>query len=139
MRIFLSYKQSWINQIKLSNNLKYIRDILDNLWYDNFIYFFDKKRQDETSESIVDNIKKEIQKSDIVLCLIMHSQKSEWQLLEIWFTEWIGKRLIILIDKNIKKDYFLSCSIPKNNDLIVFSDIKEIENILKSKEILWNI
>ena len=124
-KIFVSYKQWWLEESELDNNLGFLRWKLNNLNYENFIYYFDKKFKNISAEEINQNAFNEINKADIVLWLINNKQKSEGQLLELWMAYAMWKKIILLVNEKVKENYFLSFWL--KSDIIYFNELKEID------------
>jgi hypothetical protein len=127
MKIFISYKQTWITQEELDKNLWLIKKVIHKIGYKSFIYYLDWKVNSEAkiiNKKALENIKK----SDLVIWFINHSEKSEWQLLELWMSYSIWKKILILIDKKYENDYFLTYWLKW--DIIKYDNIEEIDNLL---------
>lgn len=124
-KIFVSYKQWWLEESELDNNLGFLRLELNNLNCENFIYYFDEKFKNISAEEINQNAFNEIKKSDIVLWFINHKEKSEGQLLELWMAYTMWKKIILLVNEKVKENYFLSFWL--KSDIIYFYELKEID------------
>ena len=124
-KIFVSYKQWWLEESELDNNLGFLRWELNNLNCENFIYYFDEKFKNISAEEINQNAFNEIKKSDIVLWFINHKEKSEGQLLELWMAYTMWKKIILLVNEKVKENYFLSFWL--KSDIIYFYELKEID------------
>ena len=130
--IFVSYKQWWLEEFELNKNLGFLREKLEELNYNNFIYYFDEEFKNISAEIINSNAINRIKKSDIVLWFINHKDKSEWQLLELWMAYAMWKKIILLVNNKIKENHFLSFWLKAK--IIYFNNLEEIN----FKEI-WNI
>jgi hypothetical protein len=83
VNIFISYKQTWISEDELNKTLWFLRENFENLWHKTFIYYFDDNSQlkaEELDKKFLENIKK----SDIFISFLNYTEKSEWQLMELW-------------------------------------------------------
>ncbi len=106
MKIYLSYKQSWIKKEKLEKELKLIKDKAEKLWYSIFIYYFDEDSS-LPAWKLTKKFLENITKSDLVLAYVNYKEKSEWQLLELWMAYSLNKKIKVLVNKNVKDNYFL--------------------------------
>jgi hypothetical protein len=128
--IFVSYKQSWVSNEELDYNLGHIRDNFNKLWFKSLIYYFDDNSDlpaKELDKRFLENIKK----SDIFISFLNYWEKSEWQLLELWMAYSLWKRIILLVNNNVKDNYFLAYW--TTTEIHFFN---ELEN-LDFKKILW--
>jgi hypothetical protein len=128
--IFVSYKQSWVSNEELDYNLGYIRDNFNKLWFKSLIYYFDDNSDlpaKELDKRFLENIKK----SDIFISFLNYWEKSEWQLMELWMAFSLWKRIILLVNNNIKDNYYLAYW--TTTEIHFFN---ELEN-LDFKKILW--
>jgi len=127
MKIFLSYKQTWIYKQELTKDLNYIKNIIENTWNDVYIYYLDKKEV-KKPKNIINKVKQEIEKSDLVIWFINYSKKSEWELLELWIAEWLDKKILLLINNEYKNDYYLIYWL--NTEVLYYENIEEINGLL---------
>jgi hypothetical protein len=128
--IFISYKQTWILEEELNKTLGFLRENLENLWHKTFIYYFDDNSQleaEELDKKFLENIKK----SDIFISFLNYNEKSEWQLMELWMAYSLWKKIILLVNNNVKDNYFLAYW--TTTEIHFFH---ELEN-LDFKKILW--
>jgi hypothetical protein len=128
--IFVSYKQSWVSNEELDYNLGYIRDNFNKLWFKSLIYYFDDNSDlpaKELDKRFLENIKK----SDIFISFLNYSEKSEWQLLELWMAYSLWKRIILIVNNSIKDNYFLAYW--TSNSIIYFDKLENLD----FKKILW--
>jgi hypothetical protein len=133
MKIFLSYKQTWVSQEELDKNLWIIKDIAHDNWDKSFIYYLNWE-VNTNSKEINKKALENITKSDLIIWFINHSEKSEWQLLELWMSYALWKKILILVNKECEDGYFLSYWLKW--DIITYSDIKELK-ILLTKYLKW--
>jgi len=106
MNIYLSYKQSGIDKIILENELWYIKKQLEKLGHKVFVYYFDEDSSFpafDLDKRFLENIKN----SDLVLAYINYKDKSEGQLLELGMSYALNKKIKIILNKNVKDNYFL--------------------------------
>jgi hypothetical protein len=106
-KIYISYKQTWVSDKELQKNLWFLKKQIESLWNETFIYYFDWDNKLPVWEFVY-KFYEEIKKSDIFFCFINHKEKSEWQLLELWMAYTLGKKIILLINEEVKDNYFLS-------------------------------
>lgn len=123
MKIFLSYKQSWVDSNILKKELSYFKDKIQEKWDNIFIYYLDKEF--ENKNDILITVKEEIRKSDIFLCFINHAELSEWMLLELWIAYSLNKRIILLVNDSFKDEYFLSFQ--ATTEIIYFDEIENLD------------
>jgi len=123
-KIFVSYKQWWLEEYELNKNLGFLRWKLNDINYENFIYYFDEKFKNVSAEEINENALNEIKKSDIVLWFINHNQKSEGQLLELWMAYSMWKKIILLVNEKVKENYFLSFWLKA--DIVYFDELESV-------------
>jgi len=123
-KIFLSYKQWGLEKSELDKNLGFLREELEKLNYQNFIYYFDNEFENVSPEIINKNAFSEIEKADIILWFINHKEKSEGQLLELGMAYAKWKKIILLVNNKIKDNYFLSFWLKAK--IIYFDDLEKI-------------
>lgn len=133
MQIFLSYKQSDLEKNILNNELNYIKNIIENTWNSIYIYYFEEQ-ESNNSKTILDIIKKEIHKSDLVIWLVNYNKKSEWELLELWIAEALNKKILLLVKNEVKENYSLIYWL--NCDILYYNDNSEID-ILLTNYLKW--
>lgn len=127
MQIFLSYKQTGLDKEYLKNELVFIKNIIKNTWNSIYIYFFDELKN-ETPKLLIEKFKQEIKKSDLVIWLVNYTEKSEWELLELWIAEAMNKSILLLVNNKVKSNYSLIYWL--NTDILYYDDISEIEKLL---------
>ncbi|MDD2870726.1 MAG: hypothetical protein PHS49_01950 [Candidatus Gracilibacteria bacterium] len=134
MQIFLSYKQSDLEKNILNNELNYIKNIIENTGNSIYIYYFEEQ-ESNNSKTILDIIKKEIHKSDLVIGLVNYNKKSEGELLELGIAEALNKKILLLVKNEVKENYSLIYGL--NCDILYYNDNSEIDilltNYLKGK------
>ena len=104
--IYLSYKQTGIDPKQLEKELKFIKNKLEAAGHKVFIYYFEENSQlppNELNKKFLQNI----QRSEIVLAYINYPEKSEWQLLELGMAYALKKKIIILVNRKVKENYYL--------------------------------
>ena len=127
MKIFVSYKQTGVSETELKKELVSLKKIIENTWKKSYIYLFDKQKENNF-KFIVKKVKEKIIKSDLVLCLINHSKKSEWQLIELWIAEWLEKKILFIINERFRDDYFLIYGLHSN--VLYYKKIEEVDWLL---------
>lgn len=133
MQVFLSYKQTWIDELTLKNNLLFLREIFNKYNYSNFIYYLDADSSLWQNE-IVKRAKNEIIKSDIVFWYFDNSEKSEWQLIELGIAKWLWKKIIIFMNNKYKSNYYLIYWL--SDDIYFFDKLSDLENLYFNNN-LW--
>jgi hypothetical protein len=128
MKIFISYKQTWITDSELTDKLWKIRDILSNMWHQSFIYYFDSDFQEQSPKEIIEYAKEKIEESDIIISFINYEWKSEWMMEELWIAFWLDKKIMIFMNIKYEHEYYLSYWL--SNNTVLFSDFSEIKNLL---------
>ena len=121
--IYLSYKQSWIPTEILEKELNYIKNQINKLWEKIFIYYFDSN-SNLPPKQLLKNFLLNIKKSNIVLAYINHPNKSEWQLLELGMAYCLWKKIKILINKEVKENYYLVYGLW---EVIEFKNLEEVD------------
>ena len=106
MKIYLSYKQTWVEKRELENNLLFFKRNLEKLWHEVFIYYFDDN-SDLPPEDLDKRFLGKIEQSDLVLAFVNYKDKSEGQLLELWMAYSLWKQIKILVNSNVKDSYYL--------------------------------
>ncbi len=106
MKIYLSYKQTWVEKRELETNLLFFKQNLERLWYKVFIYYFDDN-SDLPPEELDKEFLEKIRQSDLVLAFVNYKEKSEGQLLELWMAYSLWKQIKILVNSNVKDGYYL--------------------------------
>lgn len=127
MRVVVSYKQTWVPENELVDNLSNIRNILNNLGVDNYIFYFDEAR-DLGPKDVIVKATHNIKNSDLVIAFISHKDRSEWQLIELGITKGLWKKILLIIKDEVKDDYILIYWL--NDDLIIFKDTDELNSLL---------
>lgn len=122
MKILISYKQTWVKEEELKNNLQKIRDALKNIWHETFIFYLDIEKYDWPKE-IVDITSDEIEKSDLVVAFINHKDKSEGMLLELWIAKWLWKKIIVMVKDEFYDNYYLTYWLTQ--DVVKFDSLEE--------------
>jgi hypothetical protein len=128
--IFISYKQSWISHNELSLNLWFLKKNIEVLNYKTKIYYFDDNSNLEArvlNKKFLENIKN----SDIFISFLNYKEKSEWQLMELWMAYSLWKKIILLININIKDNYYLSYW--TTSEIYYFDKLENLD----FKKILW--
>lgn len=133
MKIFLSYKQTDIQENILKTELKLLKSIIEKFKNNVFVYYLENSWKIQANE-IINTVKDEINKTDLVIWFINYSKKSEWQLLELWIAKWLNKKILLLVNKKVKSNYFLIYWL--NSKILYYENINEIEKIL-SNYFLW--
>lgn len=135
MKIFISYKQTWVQENELNEKLWKIKEIIENMWHTTFIYFLDTSFENQTAKEILIKTKSEIETSDIIVSFINYSWQSEWMMQELWIAYWLKKKILTLINNNLEKEYFLTYWI--SNNTVFFKNFNEIEKLLQYNLPLW--
>ncbi|MDP2090518.1 MAG: hypothetical protein Q8K30_02870 [Candidatus Gracilibacteria bacterium] len=134
MQIFLSYKQTGLDKKNLKKELSSIKKIIENTNNEVYIYLFEELI-DENPIKLVKLFKQKIKKSNLVIGLINNIEKSEGELLELGLAEALNKKILLLVNNNIKPYYSLIYGL--NADIIYYDDISDLEilliNYLKGK------
>ncbi len=107
MKIYVSYKQSWVPEKELEKSLTFLREEIEKLWNKTFIYFLDADSEKPATE-LVEIFKSEIEKSDLFFCFINHKKPSEWQLMELAMAYAMNKKIILYVNDEVKDSYFLT-------------------------------
>jgi len=133
MKITISYKQSWVEELELKQNLWFFREQLEKLWHETFIYYLDADSSleaEEINKIVLENIKN----SDVIIWFINHKIKSEWQLLELGMSYSLWKKIFLFVQNNIKDNYFLCYGL--NAEIFYFDDLIDfnLKNIFNKNQ-----
>lgn len=133
MKIFLSYKQTWVDSDILSFELWLIREFLNELWHEVYIYFLDEEEED-TPTDIILKVKHQIKKADLVIWYINYPEKSEWELIELWIAEALNKKILLLINEKCRENYTLIHWL--GSESLYYNHINDLD-ILFSQYFTW--
>ena len=128
MKIFISYKQSWLTEWELHSDLSIFRETLKQMWHEVFIYYFNADFINRTPKDIIYTARDEITKSDLVLWFVNHSWKSEWMMEELWIAFGLQKNIKLLVNTKFEDEYFLSYGI--SSDTYLFNSLEDVKDIL---------
>jgi hypothetical protein len=128
MKIFISYKQSWLTERELHSDLSIFHETLKQMWHEVFIYYFDADFINRTPKDIIYTARDEITKSDLVLWFVNHSWKSEWMMEELWIAFGLQKNIKLLVNTQFEDEYFLSYGI--SSDTFLFNSLEDVKDIL---------
>lgn len=123
MDIFVSYKQSWLDEKMLTYQLSKIKEVLNSKWKSNYIFFLDTNFKNMTPKQIIQESLNKIKKSKEILCFIDNKEKSEGMLIELWISKALWKKINIYIQENCL-DYFWSIKWLTDN-IIIFKDFND--------------
>jgi len=129
MKITISYKQTWVPTQELNEKLWKIKEIIENMWHTTFTYFLDTSFKSQTPKEIIYKAKSEIETSDIIVAFINYPWKSEGMMQELWIAYWLNKQILVLINKKLEDEYYLTYWI--SNNTVFFNDFNEIEKLLQ--------
>jgi len=131
MKIFISYKQTGIEKQELNLKLNFLNTKITPFCNNSYCLWIDDKPNFYKKELLIEKLREKIINSDIVIWLIDNSEKSEWQLLELWMAYSLWKRIILLVRNKVKDNYYLTYW--TTTEIHYFN---ELEN-LNFKKILW--
>ena len=80
---------------------------------------------------LLDKINLTISNSDLIVFLLDSDEKSEWQLLELWISYNLWKKILLLVKDNIKDKYYLSYVTTR--DIVYFDNLEDLD----FKKIIW--
>lgn len=120
----------WVNKDILHNELNLIKNTLNFLWIENFIWFLDEYWKEYSVKQIVDIIIDKIKESDLVLCFINHTGVSEGMFFELGVSYTLNKKIIIFINKKIKDQYWLINWL--TNNIMYFDDLDDFADKLNN-------
>lgn len=135
MKIFVSYQQTWVDKNELQSNLTLIRNTLYKLGHDNFIYFLDTQFENQTAKEIMSKAKNEIERSDIIVAFINYTGRSEGMMQELGIAYALGKKILIIMNKQMEDEYFLTYWMSSNS--VFFQNIQEVEKLLEYNLPTW--
>jgi len=122
MRVFVSYKETGVELAELEKRLGQIKSVLEFLEYEFFIFWYDARDKITSPAQILPTIKEQIQQADLVMALINHSQKSEWQLLELWMASAWWKPIVVFVQEEMLSWYRL---VDELGEKVVFKDFDD--------------
>lgn len=134
MKIFISYKQTGIDKNILDKKLSYLKEKISPFCTTSYCLWIDDKPNFYKKEILLNKIHKKLSNYEVIIFLIDSDEKSEWQLLELWISYSLWKKILLLVKNDIKEKYYLSYATTKN--IVYFDNLenlnfKEIEKLLK--------
>ena len=123
MKIYLSYKQTWIEENELIKDLNFFKSKVEKTWNNIFIYYLEEPSKLE-ADVLNSKFLEEIKKSDLILAYINYPEKSEWQLLELGMAYALNKKIIVLVNEKVEKNYYLSYWLWKT---IKFKNLEDLD------------
>ncbi len=128
MKVYVSYKQTWVPEDILVKELNLIRFVLNYLDINSFIWYLDENWQNLSANQVLEETYNKIEESDLVLCYINWPDKSEGMFIELWMAYKLEKEIVLFINKNVKDKFW---SIYWLSDKIIeFDDLNDLENKL---------
>ena len=127
MVFFIAHKVSGEDKEKLEAEMKSFCIALKKSGYDYYCSFLDNEMRNERSkEELINNAFKKIDELDGVLAIIKSEDKSEGMLIELGYAVAKGKKVVLLIKKNIKSDFIRAIA----NQIIEFNNLEDTYNKL---------
>ncbi len=129
-KIFISYKQTWISDNELKENLWFLREKIEGLGYKTMIYYFDEDLDlpaDILDKKFLENIKS----CDIFISFLNYKEKSEGQLMELGIAYAFKKQIILFVNKQVKDNYYLVYW--TTDKIFEFDNLQNLD----FKKILW--
>ena len=126
-KIFVSYRFTGEDFKELEKVLGDICSALSRLGHTNYCSISDSKMFEEkkfTARQIMDYAFREIDKADIFLALVKSERISEGMLIEAGYAIAKNKKIILLINKNIKNHTFKRLFGDKAIEFTDFNDLK---------------
>ncbi len=128
MKVSVSYKFTWIPENMVRRNLQMIKDWLDYLWIENFILTLDMPQHPIEPHALMDTMMVQIKEVDFAIALINHQNYSEGMLLELGIARWMGKKIVLFVQKEFEKNIFLSYGIA--DDVIFFENTEDLKDVI---------
>lgn len=128
MDIFVSYKQSWIDNKILFYKLNKIRKALNLKWKSNYIFFLDTNFKNMSPKDIIQESLNKIKESKEILCFIDSKEKSEGMLIELWIAKAFWKKINIYIQKDCINSFWSIKWLSDN--IIIFNNFEDFINKL---------
>jgi len=125
IKIYVSYKQTGVNDNVLKKELKLIKKNLNFLGIDNFIWYLDENRQKYSTKQVLEITKINIIESNAILCFINHGWISEWMFYELWVADYLQKDIIVFINEKLKDKFWSIYWLTE--DIIFFHDLVDFE------------
>jgi nucleoside 2-deoxyribosyltransferase len=126
MKIQLAYKFTGENTTELLEMLKKIKLILEKNGHIVYIPALDFDKPQDKKGIYIGTLKK-IPNCDAFIAIITSEEKSEGLLMEAGHALGLGKKVITIVNKNIKKTHLRELS----NNIFEFEDINEIFKIFE--------
>jgi nucleoside 2-deoxyribosyltransferase len=125
MKIFISYKFANEDHAKLEEFMKNIKAALEKSNHQMLTTFFYEKEFKENNASmrkIMDKALNLIESSDLILCIVYSSDKSEGQIFEMGYSVAKNKKFILAVQKDLPTRW-----LPHYADKIIkFSDLNDL-------------
>lgn len=131
MKIFLSYRFSGEDLKELEKILSTIKQTLEEKGHYVFCSFWKEdyfQKNNFTNKQILFHEFPEVEESDIILAFVKSKEKSEGMLLEIGYGLAHGKRLFLLVKKDVSTTFLHSTA----EKVIEFESADELATILKN-------
>lgn len=128
MRWYIAYKFTGEDSKEVRGILNNLCSILESNGHKNYCVLLDNNLIDKGEKEIFDNALNEIDNCDGVLIFVKSEKKSEGMLIEAGYALAKGKRLVLIIQKDIKNTRLRELI----EEVIEFEDIDELKDKLKN-------
>lgn len=125
MRVFVSYKETGLAEQELSKWIWEIRNVLDYLEYDSFVFWYDMKGKTFDPQEVIEIMQQQIKSSDLVLSFVNYAERSEGELLELGMAYAMGKPVVNFINEEVESWYRLIDVIGEKILFNGFDDFRE--------------
>ena len=131
MKIFISYKQTGVDKKILDEKLSLLKDKLSIFCQSSYCLWLDDKPNFYEKNILLDKIKHKIKDSDLIVFLVDSNNKSEGQLMELGMAYALWKKIILLVNREVKDNYYLAYW--TTNKIFEFDNLQNLD----FKKILW--
>lgn len=127
MKIFISYKFTGEDKKELDKIMNIICNSLKKSGHLPYCTLWDKELQSKSKKELFKGAMKKIDESDTLLVFSKSDDKSEGMLMEIGYSMAKGKRIILLIKKDIQKTHLRELI----EQIYEFESLKDLEEAVK--------
>lgn len=106
MKLFIAHKVSGEDYAKLKRDVIKVCTALREVGHKCYCSFLDGKMRKEANKKIkIENALSKINESDGILAIVKSDEKSEGMLIEVGYAKAKGKKIVLLINKDINDNY----------------------------------
>jgi len=134
MEVFIAYKFTGEDIIKLWDTIKKISELIKKTWNSVFNSFelLDYFAQNKMSvDEIYEYCTNRLDKSDMIIALIWSDDESKWMILELERAKKLNKKIVVFIQKYLANKSLLSFA----TKIIEFDKMEDIYEMLSDKNL----